>query len=48
MGRHLIAPALELEVTQVLADLKSAGRDVVRNGYLPERSITTAIGDERG
>ena len=45
MGRHLIAPALELEVTQVLADLKSTGRDVVRNGYLPERSITTAIGD---
>ena len=45
MGRHLIAPALELEVTQVLADLKSTGRDVVRNGYLPEHSVTTAIAD---
>nr|WP_276940298.1 transposase [Ferrimicrobium acidiphilum] len=45
MGRHLIAPALELEVTQVLADLKSTGRDVVLNGYLPEHSVTTAIAD---
>ena len=45
MGRHLIAPALELEVTQVLADLKSTGRDVVLNDYLPERSVTTVIAD---
>ena len=45
MGRHLIATALEVEVTEMVNELKSAGRDVVRNGYLPERSITTAIGD---
>ena len=45
MGRHLIATALELEVTQVLADLKSTGRDVVLNDYLPERSVTTVIAD---
>jgi len=32
-------------VTQVIEELKSAGRDVVRNGYLPERSVTTAVGD---
>lgn len=44
-ARHLIATALELEVTQVHEELKSAGRDVVRNGYLPERSVTTAVGD---
>jgi hypothetical protein len=48
MGRHLIATALEVEVTEMVNELKSAGRDVVRNGYLPERFITTAIGDERG
>ena len=45
MGRHLIATALEVEVTEMVNELKSAGRDVVRNGYLPERSVTTAIGD---
>nr|WP_276947070.1 transposase [Ferrimicrobium acidiphilum] len=45
MGRHLIATALEVEVTQVLADFKSTGRDVVLNGYLPEHSVTTAIAD---
>ena len=44
-ARHLIATALEVEVTEMVNELKSAGRDVVRNGYLPERSITTAIGD---
>ena len=47
-ARHLIATALEVEVTEMVNELKSAGRDVARNGYLPERSITTAIGDERG
>ena len=44
-ARHLIAAALEAEVTEVMNKLKSTGRDVVRNGYLPERSVTTAIGD---
>ena len=44
-ARHLIAAALEVEVTEVMNKLKSVGRDVVRNGYLPERSVTTAIGD---
>jgi transposase-like protein len=45
-ARHLIAnTALEVDVTEMVNELKSAGRDVVRNGYLPERSITTAVGD---
>ena len=44
-ARHLLARALEVEVTEMMDNLKSTGRDVVRNGYLPERSITTAIGD---
>ncbi|MCL5973819.1 hypothetical protein AB6A68_12935, partial [Ferrimicrobium acidiphilum] len=35
-ARHLIATALEVEVTEMVNELKSAGRDVVRNGYLPE------------
>jgi hypothetical protein len=43
-AKYLIATALGLEANE----LKYAGRDVVRNGYLPERSVTTAIGDERG
>jgi phospholipase/lecithinase/hemolysin len=46
-ARHLIATALELKVNEVVNELKNAGRDVVRNGYLPELSVTTAIGDER-
>ena len=45
MGRPLIAIAFELEVAQVLADLKSTGSDGVCNGYLLERSVTTVIGD---
>nr|WP_276974674.1 transposase [Ferrimicrobium acidiphilum] len=44
-ARHLIATALEVEVTEMVNELKSAGRDVVRNGYLPERSVTTVVGD---
>lgn len=43
-ARELIAAALETEV-QVLNQLRSEGRDVVRNGYLPERLLTTAVGD---
>lgn len=44
-ARNLIATALEVEVTGVIEELKSTGRDVVRNGYLPERSVVTAVGD---
>jgi len=29
----------------VLDQLRGDGRDVVRNGYLPSRHITTAVGD---
>jgi putative transposase len=28
-----------------MKQLRAGGADVVRNGYLPERDITTAIGD---
>jgi transposase-like protein len=41
----LIAVALEAEVQSVLNELRRDGRDVVRNGYLPERLLTTAVGD---
>ncbi len=44
-ARRLIAAALETEVASVVAELKAEGASVVRNGYLPERSVTTAIGD---
>lgn len=44
-ARSLIAEALEAEVAAVIAELKTNGADVVRNGYLPERKITCAIGD---
>ena len=44
-ARELIAVALETEVQLVLNQLRSDGRDVVRNGYLPERHVTTAVGD---
>ena len=37
--------ALEAEVTAVIAELKTNGTDVIRNGYLPERKITCAVGD---
>jgi transposase-like protein len=44
-ARELIAVALEAEVQSVLRQLRSDGRDVVRNGYLPGRLVTTAVGD---
>ncbi len=44
-ARELIAVALETEVQLVLSQLRGDGRDVVRNGYLPERLVTTAVGD---
>jgi hypothetical protein len=44
-ARELIAAALEVEVQLVPNQLRSDGRDVVRNGYLPERHVTTAVGD---
>ena len=44
-ARRLIAAALETEVASVVAELKAEGASAVRNGYLPERSVTTAIGD---
>jgi transposase-like protein len=44
-ARELIALALEAEVAEVMKQLRAGGADVVRNGYLPERAITTAIGD---
>ena len=44
-ARQLIAAALEAEVQVVLDQLRGDGRDVVRNGYLPPRHVTTAVGD---
>jgi len=44
-ARELIAVALEAEVQSVLHQLRVDGRDVVRNGYLPGRLVTTAVGD---
>ena len=44
-ARQLIAAALEAEVQVVLDQLRVEGRDVIRNGYLPSRQVTTAIGD---
>ena len=44
-ARELIAAALEAEVQSVLHQLHHDGRDVVRNGYLPGRLVTTAVGD---
>ncbi len=44
-ARELIAAALEAEMQAVMKQLRADGFDVVRNGYLPERAITTAIGD---
>ena len=44
-ARKLIAEALEAEVAAIIAELKRNGAGVVRNGYLPERKITCAIGD---
>ena len=47
-ARDLIAVALDAEVQLVMNQFKRDGRDVVRNGYLPERDITTAVGDVTG
>jgi putative transposase len=44
-ARELIAAALEVEVQSVLSQLRHDGRDVVCNGYIPERLLTTAVGD---
>jgi putative transposase len=44
-ARELIAAALEAEVQLVMNQLRADGADVVRNGYLPERRVTTAVGD---
>lgn len=44
-ARNLIAQALEVEVLSVISELRESGVGVVRNGYLPERKITSAIGD---
>ena len=44
-ARELIAVALEAEVQVALSQLRGEGRDVVRNSYLPERQVTTAVGD---
>ena len=44
-AKRLIAEALEAEVNSVIAELKSQDMAVVRNGYLPKRAVTTAIGD---
>lgn len=43
-AKNLIAQALEAEVKNILAQLNSQNTAVVRNGYLPTRSITTATG----
>ena len=52
-ARRLLAEAIEAEVAAWIdahAHLKDdAGRrQVVRNGHLPERTIQTGIGDDRG
>jgi len=44
-ARELITAAMEVEVQALIKQLRASGVDVVRNGYLPERAITTAIGD---
>ncbi len=44
-ARELIAVVLEAKVQLMLKQLRGDGRDVVRNGYLPGRLVTTAVGD---
>ena len=49
-ARQMLAMAVEAEVAEWIdthADLKDerGHRQVVRNGYLPERTITTGVGD---
>lgn len=46
-ARELITVAMEVEVQAMIKQLLASGVDVIRNGYLPERAITTAIGDVR-
>ncbi len=41
----LISVALEAEVKAVLAELNQNGIETIRNGYLPTREVTTAIGN---
>ena len=43
--KHLIATALEVEVSEMVNELKRAGRGGVRKVYMPERSVTTVVGD---
>ena len=47
-ARHVIQRAIEVELTEMLAgyeNVKVVGqRVVVRNGYLPEREVLTAVG----
>ena len=47
-ARELITAVREAEVQEIIRQLRARGFDVVRNGYLPERAITTAIGDVSG
>ena len=52
-ARRLLAQAIEAEVAAWIdahAHLKDASgrRQVVRNGHLPERTIQTGLGDDRG
>ncbi|EQD78441.1 transposase, mutator type, partial [mine drainage metagenome] len=44
-AKNLIASALEVEVNAVLGELNQNGIEAIRNGYLPAREITTAIGN---
>lgn len=49
-ARQIIAQAVEAEVTAFLAQYQglkdgSGRRAVVRNGYLPERTVTTGVGE---
>lgn len=49
-ARQIIAQAVEAELSEFLADYQDLkdeqGRQaVVRNGYLPKRSITTGVGE---
>src|SRR5579883_1165272 len=44
-AKNLISAALEAEVKSVLAELNQNRIEAIRNGYLPAREITTAIGN---
>ena len=44
-AKRILAEALEIEVSNTLEELKNTGREVIRNGYIPQRSITTSIGN---